>query len=71
MKQTTIDGEPLSQTDHITHTCGECEHLFKSGKWYKCPIKPRGFGYDIRLKHPACIQFKDRVTPMKLYGRRV
>jgi hypothetical protein len=69
MKQLDIFGKETGEADHEIHTCGECEHLYKRNKWYKCPKKPRGFGYDLTLKHPACIRFKIRVSVMKKYGR--
>ncbi len=39
-------------------TCGECALKHKYGRWWKCQFKPKGWGYDIRLKHLACGHFQ-------------
>ena len=61
-KQTVL--LPISEQYHVeTHvTCGDCIHKYrrKIGKtaFYKCKFKPRGWGYDIRLTHIACKNFR-------------
>lgn len=70
-KQTVL----LPMIDFTIHTCGECVHIYKLhlGKRsvYKCPIKPRGFGYDIPKKHRACAKFQVRTDePLVQYGCR-
>lgn len=43
-------------------TCGTCENAVKNGRYWKCVliVCTRGPGTDIRLKTPACRQWKKK-----------
>ena len=60
-KQKTLFGTTLP-TDKI---CGECKHFYwkrvrSNRKFGKCPIKPRGFGYDLKKDQRCCNRWKPR-----------
>ena len=69
MKQRRLDGSLMDNTElHPEEplpdkTCGMCSRKYRidlgSRKVWKCDFKPRGWGYDILLKHPACGHFRE------------
>lgn len=74
MPQLNFDN--LFQNKKITpaadRKCGNCLHLYKYDRWYKCRFKPRGFGYDLTLKHAPCGKWKLRPPDkeIKKYGKK-
>lgn len=58
-RQKSLEGNRVMEhSDFADFTCGQCSRKYKRAKWWKCDHKPIGWGYDIRLKHPACKNFK-------------
>lgn len=71
-KQKSIFGDKL---DYYRYKCGDCKYLYIKHsyrrKFFKCDRKPRGFGYDLTLKHEACDHFRLKIDLQKLHTNRI